>query len=221
MIHQDCIARAPAGCRAYISPASWSRARRWTPVAVGRVRVCVPPSPFSPCTLQHSPIDTASFHTPTSIQVTNIISSYQRQRRRPRARWRAGGRGRGAGQGADPLDGGGSMNQPPRASVRLARLRPVGGRLRGIGGRALLAGSPRSRPPFHLPPPLTPHPSHDPKSFHLTPIDQLYGLLFTLSRERWDFNRHWVAARLLLEHIQIAVFVLQPQFLWALPYDKA
>lgn len=48
---------------------------------------------------------------------------------------------------------------------------------------------------------------------------QLFGLLYTLSRERWDFNKRWVVARLALEHLQLIAFVLQPIFLWALPND--
>jgi len=63
-------------------------------------------------------------------------------------------------------------------------------------------------PPHRHPPDTTSHPR------------QLYGLLYTYSRERWDSNKRWVAARLLLEHCQIIVFMLQPEFLWSLKYEE-
>jgi hypothetical protein len=45
-------------------------------------------------------------------------------------------------------------------------------------------------------------------------------MLWTLSKERWDFNKRWVAIRLALDHLQLLALVLGPTFGWALDYKQ-
>jgi hypothetical protein len=47
------------------------------------------------------------------------------------------------------------------------------------------------------------------------------GALYTLNRERWDFNRRMVAFRLVLEHLQVFAIVLRPAAGLGLPYGGA
>ena len=48
----------------------------------------------------------------------------------------------------------------------------------------------------------------------------MFGALFTLQRERWDFNRRWVLLRLALEHLQLLALVLAPAAGWRLNYEQ-
>jgi hypothetical protein len=73
----------------------------------------------------------------------------------------------------------------------------------------------KSRAPRRPPPPPPPH---------ATPrgaAGQVYGAIYTLSRERWDCNKRLVAARLAVEHWQLAALALAPQWAWALRYGGA
>lgn len=42
----------------------------------------------------------------------------------------------------------------------------------------------------------------------------LYGFLCTLYKERWEDNKRFLVGRVLLEHLQLLLILLQAQFLW-------
>lgn len=41
------------------------------------------------------------------------------------------------------------------------------------------------------------------------------GFLITLYKERWEDSKRFALGRMLLEHLQLALILLQQQFLWA------
>lgn len=109
-------------------------------------------------------------------------------------------------------------NTDARLVTRACAVRPQAGHARRgrAGHAAAVARSPRRCPDashrrIAQSQPCLPRPTPPPQH-------QVFGLLAALQRERWDFNRRWVAARLALEHLQLVALVLQPRWLWALPY---
>ena len=42
----------------------------------------------------------------------------------------------------------------------------------------------------------------------------VFGTLLTLYKERWEDSKRFLVGRVLLEHLQLLLVVLQPQFLW-------
>lgn len=44
---------------------------------------------------------------------------------------------------------------------------------------------------------------------------KLNGFLVTLYKERWEDSKRFLIGRVLLEHLQLLLILLQPQFLWA------
>ncbi len=46
----------------------------------------------------------------------------------------------------------------------------------------------------------------------------LFGFLVTLYKERWEDNKRFLVGRVLLEHLQLLLILLQAQFLWT--FDK-
>ena len=124
-------------------------------------------------------------------------------RRRPRSVGGGGGnRARDGGLGEDEaLDRTQAIWNAVSKRLRTPEAGPQALALAGDGG-------PPPHPPWKNPPHTHTHATHT----------QLFGLMYTLQRERWDFNKRWVAGRLALEHLQIAALVLQPRWLWRLPY---
>lgn len=43
---------------------------------------------------------------------------------------------------------------------------------------------------------------------------KLNGFLVTLYKERWEDSKRFLIGRVLLEHLQLLLILLQPQFLW-------
>lgn len=43
---------------------------------------------------------------------------------------------------------------------------------------------------------------------------KLNGFLVTLYKERWEDSKRFMIGRVLLEHLQLLLILLQPQFLW-------
>jgi hypothetical protein len=44
---------------------------------------------------------------------------------------------------------------------------------------------------------------------------KLNGFLVTLYKERWEDSKRFLLGRVLLEHLQLLLILLQPQFLWS------
>jgi hypothetical protein len=42
----------------------------------------------------------------------------------------------------------------------------------------------------------------------------LFGFLCTIYKERWEDNKRFLVGRVLLEHLQLLLILLQAQFLW-------
>lgn len=42
----------------------------------------------------------------------------------------------------------------------------------------------------------------------------LFGFLCTLYKERWEDNKRFLVGRVLLDHLQLLLILLQAQFLW-------
>lgn len=42
----------------------------------------------------------------------------------------------------------------------------------------------------------------------------VFGPLLTLNKERWEDSKRFLVGRVLLEHLQLLLILLQPQFLW-------
>jgi hypothetical protein len=43
---------------------------------------------------------------------------------------------------------------------------------------------------------------------------KLFGFLVTLYKERWEDSKRFLVGRVLLEHLQLLLILLQTQFLW-------
>lgn len=42
----------------------------------------------------------------------------------------------------------------------------------------------------------------------------VFGQLLTLFKERWEDSKRFLVGRVLLEHLQLLLILLQPQFMW-------
>jgi hypothetical protein len=47
----------------------------------------------------------------------------------------------------------------------------------------------------------------------------VFGVLGTLFKERWEDSRRYLALRFSMEHLQLLLILLQPQFGWMFQYE--
>lgn len=47
----------------------------------------------------------------------------------------------------------------------------------------------------------------------------VFGVLLTLFKERWEDSKRYAFGRIVLEHLQLLLLLLQPYFLWTFKYN--
>jgi hypothetical protein len=47
-----------------------------------------------------------------------------------------------------------------------------------------------------------------------------FGFLLTIYRERWEDSKRYALLRVAIEHLQVLMVLLQPQFLWRINYGS-